>query len=867
MSRIPYIDGRRGAEIGRLLVPVTVLTAVYILFFLVREPLPAGLVLLFDFVYLVCLPGLLLSRLLQGRTALVTEAVFSLVLGASLFYILLLLFTVTGWTTRLAGIIIPLLTVAMIAVGTVRDKKRSGAPVTAEHGPAIPDGWVIGLLILMIFCTAIILSVGDPLLYTGDSQDHIAYIRAAARSGSVVSDDFLYRDGGSLTRDIRKGFGHSMWAALSALRGNTDIVSIWKYISLVGTLSILAALFSAGVLMFGSPAAGLTAALFFVFFYHGGLKGYQLITIAYGFPFGKIFYIPFLSLLTLSRGKKEGPVTLLLALSAFAAVATHIGHLILIMFILSIAGLRTLILSGSRDRVPEFMRSALIPAFWAAVACAPYLLIRFLSDFSPNNVIHQQITGLLIIGRGMTTVSPLVFFESAGVLFAVAVIAAFFLRVEKQDYAFSLLRWGTIGVLVLTFNPLTVVPVMNRIAYLLFRLEFAVPSMLTAAFFAVTLTRRAAGLADRPGKGTAWMLTATSALLLLPHLLSTPFDSAYRGKALADARFRSCLGISDLIDEIERSIPPGSVVASDPVTSYCIPAFTDVNVVCTFDQHSVPNDSTALRRILDCRDIFSPSVSVRKTSTLMSKWNADYIAVNGRLPGGIPVMYWKPGTGAAAAAAKRFESAAPVFEKIYEHNGVWLFRFNGTVAIPPDTGSTADASTESPAGRSFSPEEASRLPQSGTETLSIGAAEIQAADVRRGDSFGLRLEWVKTGDIEPGSYKVHVRFDTAFEKGPLYNRAYGKLYRKALEKIRGERYRFRYDHVPFGGIYPPDSWPLLEAITDSVTIRVPWDIAPGEYTVSIRFSRSLRYPNYSIEDLLTDDDMFSGEPVGQITIR
>jgi hypothetical protein len=82
-----------------------------------------------------------------------------------------------------------------------------------------------------------------------------------------------------------------------------------------------------------------------------------------------------------------------------------------------------------------------------------------------------------------------------------------------------------------------------------------------------------------------------------------------------------------------------------------------------------------------------------------------------------------------------------------------------------------------------------------------------------------------------------------------------------------ERYRFRYDHVPVGGIYPPDRWPLFESVTDTVTIMIPRDIAPGDYIISVSFSKSLRYPNYSLGDLLRDEDTFSGQPVGRITIR
>ena len=54
---------------------------------------------------------------------------------------------------------------------------------------------------------------------------------------------------------------------------------------------------------------------------------------------------------------------------------------------------------------------------------------------------------------------------------------------------------------------------------------------------------------------------------------------------------------------------------------------------------------------------------------------------------------------------------------------------------------------------------------------------------------------------------------------------------------------------------------------DEVDISIPSDIAPGEYLISLKMAGQTQYPNYYLGDILSDDDFYSGMPVGRIVIE
>ena len=852
---------------GRIALPVLffVFTTVYAFLFFADPQAPSAVIFLFDFIYLVLFPGFVLAGLFVDPRRPLLKAVFSLALGAALFYILLLLTILLPIDVTATGWLVPILTALAVSARAIA--WRGGGKDGSELISAEPAGMRTGLIMLLLLavCALLVLAVGDPLLYSGDSPDHIAYIRAVAREGQTFPDRFLYAEGGRLTSDIRKGLAHSMWGALNAIRGNLEIAPLWKYISLITTLWTVAAIYTAGVMLSRRPAIGLIAAALFVLIYHRGLCAYQLITTAYGFPSGKIFYLAFLALLPLLAGRATWRPLLLAYVAAFCAVATHVAHALLIAFIVALAGAYFTLSAPPGKRIVAGAAPWIRAAFWIALACAPYLALRYFSHYHPNNPIHQHVQGTLTISRGLITANPLVFFRIAGELFLLATVAVFFLWGYSRDQRMlRLLLLGVIAILVLVFNPLAMPLIIDVLLYLIFRLEYTVPSMIVSAWLLVVLWDWTFSYTPRR-RGRAAVGWIVAGLILAPRLAQTPAGFAYAGDTLREVRRRSCLNAADLYAAVQQIVPPGGIVASDPATSYCIPAFTDRFVVCTYDQHSVPNDSTAAERIVACRDIFSPAVPIKGAVALLERYGAEYVAVNGRLPGDIPFMYWKPGEREALAAMEKFLAVEGVFETVWRGDNVWLLKYLGPADIPAEADSALPV-PKAPPSPPADVEAAVPVP-SGLNNIYITALEARGDTVARGERVHLTVDWVRTGDVPAGNYIAYFRFDTRFPKGALYNTHYGKIYRKVIERIRGERFRFRHDHFPFRGIHPPDLWPQGLAVRDVLEIKVPEDIAAGEYSISVRLARVTQYPNYDLGDFLRDEDVFAGRAVGVIVIR
>ena len=69
------------------------------------------------------------------------------------------------------------------------------------------------------------------------------------------------------------------------------------------------------------------------------------------------------------------------------------------------------------------------------------------------------------------------------------------------------------------------------------------------------------------------------------------------------------------------------------------------------------------------------------------------------------------------------------------------------------------------------------------------------------------------------------------------------------------------------GIFPPYSWPPMTEIIDQHVIYIPMDIEKGLYTVSLKLDIKTQYPNYSIRDIFSDKDKYSGTTVNEIIIE
>lgn len=820
----------------------------------------------FYFVSLVFVPGYLLSAIFSPGTNLPVKIIVSAVFGTALLYLILIVFALFRFDIFFVGIVVPIISLALVLLFRFRVLKpyQTGGALGGSL-PPIPAAVSIVLVILIVFATVLILKTGDPVYYTSDSPDHIAYIRAISRSHEAFPSDFLYREGGTLTRDIRKGLGHALWGTINVLTGRTDAYHIWPLISLFGSILIILSLFSAGVLLFRNATIGLLAAILFLLSYHGGLAGRQLITIAYSFPFGKIYLVAFLTALTVYFSRPRIDLLVFAAAASMAATGTHINHFLIIAFLIAVFSVVASLQSTGEDR--KYLWQRIIPMLAIIIIGVnlPYLLLRYVRDYAPNNEIHTHIQGIFHLTDNLFIINPVVFLRISVSLSLLSLLSVFILwNRSRSDKNLRFLLWGVIAVYGTVFNPILVPLIISKISYLLLRLEFAIPSVLVSAYLLYALWNRTRGRKSSLSVRSTVIGWIAVLLLIGYPLLKTPSGFAYSAGKLSKLERSSCLDLAGLFEKINEDIPAGSVIASDPVTSYSIPAFTDQFVVCTFDQHSIPNDSTALVRILDCRDIFLPGMAVGEIAAMLNTYDAGYLVINGRIPSTISPMYWRPDRRDAAYAVEKFSRASDLFKVIYHKDSLTLFEYTNRAF--------ADSSMDKPhSDRFLGPEvdirEALALPDAGEPDLHVKAVRVNRTSASRGDTLHITIEWVATRELNPRSYIARVRFDTHFEKGPLYSDSYGKIYRKILERIRTHRFRFTTEHLPLNGTYPPDKWPTMQVVRDALSVRIPDDIATGVYSISIKMSTKTHYPNYTLKDIFTNEDQISGVVMAKILIE
>lgn len=834
-------------------------------------PSPRALFLLF-FLYLVMTPGALLARRFLPRSSGSTLVLASFVFGMAAAFAILLVLAIARLDIALLRFIVPPIVVAL-ALWPRPDGSR--APAEAGARGKEPRGGfapAVALLVLLAIAGAVIVGIGDPLLYTSDSADHIAYIRTVTRTHEAFPEPFYYPESGTLTRDIRKGMAHALWGAIAAIAGARETASIWPLVSLVGSTFLVLAVYVAGITLFASAWIGLLAAVLTVLLYDGGPTQLSLVVSGAGYFFGKGLYVAALAfgLPWISKGRREFLWPAVAA--ALAATYTHIAHFAVIAFMLGVCLLSAVLRRGDRaGRAAAFRRIAVLAGCIGIVA-APYLVMRYARDYAPNNALHTHVQGVLYFTDGRYVMNPLVFGQVAGSLGLLSLAAVVLLWRRTRDHdPFRFLAHGLVAVYLLLFVPLWYPFLLRAFTYLLIRFEFAVPSMLMASFLVAELVRgvRRGGAgghaysgAPLPSRPVTIVGVVIVAAVLGASIGRIPDRCVYTKRAAAAMRPASFHAIDDLFAAINEKVPPGSVIAADPITSFGIPAFTDQYVIVPFDQHATPNDSTAIRRIVDLRQIMSPWTSWMEISGILASYRVDCVAVNGRIPPSIETAYWKPSRATAVSLVAKL-SRADGFREIYTSESAALFALD---AARPRLAEWVKASPPF-AGDAIAPDSAAAMTNSRVPGVRIAGVELGAPTAARGDTVEAVVTWVAERPIAFSSYVAYLRFDAPLPRGPLYREAWGKPYRKAVEKLRGKRYRFRFDFQPFGGLFPPDEWPLLREIRDEVRFPIPRDVAPGTYTVHLRMAERPQYPNYRLSDILTDDDYQQGPAVGRLEIE
>jgi hypothetical protein len=475
------------------------------------------------------------------------------------------------------------------------------------------------------------------------------------------------------------------------------------------------------------------------------------------------------------------------------------------------------------------------------------------------NPIHTAPQGMLAIAGSVSVMNLGVLWGWLGpwwVLVPLAVPALW--RAGRERVATLYLATTPIAVALLLFFPPLVTLLRPRLGYLLLRTVWMIPLAAILAWLVLALWDR---MRHGPRRVLAAAALAMVALVSVPGLVAMVDALIHAPQRIAAERDRSPLLWADALRWMDRGLPAGSVVLTDPLTAYSIPMFTRHYVTLLLDQHSSPDDPHAIDRILDARDALDPYGSWDTTRAVVRRYGADVIVLNDRFVERPVLVYWAPAHDWFAAARARLDRAPAAFERVYDRGDFVVYRIRpeglDTLSTPARPRPFVAAATPDRVGETRTMGE--RLPA----LVGVGLSPDVAVP---GDTLRGRLVWHATETMPRGSYLVSVRFDRSLPGGFEPPRPIGKPVRKVIEKWDRERYRFRSDHLPVGGDYGVDLWRPDEVIADSFVVAIPADAAPGDWRVRVRFIAQAPYPNYRLSDYFFDDDYYAGPVVGGLHI-
>jgi hypothetical protein len=400
------------------------------------------------------------------------------------------------------------------------------------------------------------------------------------------------------------------------------------------------------------------------------------------------------------------------------------------------------------------------------------------------------------------------------------------------------------------------------------------------------------------GRRRAWAAIglAVGAILLAHPLAQGMTLVTERAQLRKDEAARSPAPWRDLLVFLGQD-PRTRVLASDPVTSYSIPAFTGHQVMAYYDQHSSPNDPSGLTRILDARSVFSPFVDLRRTIEILRAYGVDAVVLNGRFDRIPATDYWNMTPDLYDSSLAKFRARPDLFRPVFDASKAWVFELTDAARQGPLPDSSVAAfrpwllrnqrrALLATVRGEWPPVDVDPGPVRERPTREgaflLYATALSKPGVPRWEAgFGTKSEFAPLDTLEvvtawgladsvampPGNYAIYVRLDAhAMPRGPLYADAWDKPYRKVLEKISGKRWRVRSAHRLLDGMYGPDEWQPADRVIDRTQIVIPANLVPGTYDLGVALVRTPHYTNTRISDYLHDHDEFSGRVVGQVRI-
>ena len=823
--------------------------------------------------YVLLLPGSSLRKTFaQDWPDPVARVTLSLFLG--LFYFLLLSF-IWALTGLDLGWLVSLLPAGLLAAAEIPlfTNKQPGWKNKDLHSRP-------SLVITLTLLAAVFVAVragGIPDDFLKDTLDHAGYVNEINDTGEAFPNTALYKNAGEDGVDIRKGLLHILYGLSCRLLEVDALRCLDAWNPFMAVLMALA-VYTTALLLFRHRWIAVLSVVFFLLGTADGLAGTTLRLLFYPNRIGQaVFFLMLVPVLGF-LGKSRPRDLILAACLSFAAAGIHILYAVLSALAIGIVAVWRPCFPDTSSR--RHYQRTIVAGLAVAAGFLPYALFRYLTAYHEANELHTGIQGVVYVADGLFIAEPwkiLVFLGPVGLFSFLAAVLLWRDRHWSAGLGYLIAAGFTIPLLLL--NPFLLPVMYKALTYLVIRVPYLFPYYMLAAvffirFFKTDLTVRPNHLKSTAGRAVFALLIVVVAVQSGRHF-RTAFVNRPGEDQIRKENYRLW---EDGLSRLAR-LPAGLVVASDPLTSYSIPALTPHYVVCTLDQHAPPGDRLLSRRLQTSRDILSPYVPMSATTRLLGETGARLVVVNSRIAGSMPLAFWEMGLDVTPRIRSKFLSRPDLFEALYDEDGFLILRWNGRRS--GEVGPTA--------GEAGAPQSRERRPSSRPDLvnpwfletipdslLPFGrpAGEATLAAVRLngpagpdGRTVSLGLLWSGEGEYPFGNYVVTVRFDHQSPDLPLGGRPFPKIARKLKEVRSGRLYRYRLDHKIESGFLNPDTWPAGGYVLDMTTIRLPESLAPGEYGVFVKLHSTVYAPTYRLRDIFYDDDIYQGVEIGSISVH
>jgi len=805
----------------------------------------APIAIFFLLTYTILLPGWALTRFFRAHPSDAFEAIaLWAVHGLGVLMAFCFLWAISGVSLDIARWVLAAVVLVLATVAPAQDDSRPATPNT-DTTPGEKKGLVVLAVVTLLTMTAVF-AAGPMTDFQSDSIDHIGYVEEIARTGEAFPTTAFYKDPGADGADLRKNFLHAAYGLFKVQTGvDTTVLFACIGAFLIG-VAILA-VYTSAVWMFYTRAVGIVSAILFVVSYRQGLVGDFLRSAYYPNRFGVAVLLMFIAAAALAmRGRRP---LWLCSVYAFTAVAIHMQYAVLVALVV---GVMALWKTCSVDATwPQHIRRTLTLAFAAGAACAPVFLYRFFTAYQRNEL-HDQLQGVMFYTEKWFASDPIAVWHWVGPVGVAALVASVVLwPLRKKTPGVGYTSAALLTMLFIHIVPFVFTPLYHKLSYLVFRIDRAVPFYMLTAFVLAN---------PRALPAVAWQRRTTRAIAVIAVLLAAlPLlrDNTFSRSTIAQQTAGSHTPWADALATVSDAIPGRAVIASDPVTSYVISGFTRHFVICTLDQHAPPNDTQSADRMQSARTILSPYSTASERIAGLAKFNATHIVLNQNI-GGMLLNYWSMTPETALDVEAQLRQRPDLFEEVASDGGLVAFRWTGKAAGAAD-------SIANPFLVKRIPDDVTIIGNDAGEARLEGA-RLSADSLARGDQLEVALFWSRAGEKMPANYVVTLRFDRLDTPLPLGGRPFTKLARKLKERLDGQRYRFRRDHMMSNGFFGPDAWPGGAVVIDRATARIPSDVAPGRYIVRAKMIVISNVPNHALRDFFFDDDIYNGVAVGRVSI-